>query len=108
MTEIMNKITVEELIKHLKKFDQDALTNIYVKNGNLYFRHFFILYRDKLGRPAGAKGRQQKPIRLDKYKDEIKKYLEKKIPVSSICKLLGEPRTLIDYYIKTRLSHTKD
>ncbi len=49
-----------------------------------------------LGRPAGS----AKKHRLDKHKKKIREYLAKGLSLSAIAKLLDEPRSTIDDYIK--------
>lgn len=52
----------------------------------------------KLGRPAG----KAKNLRLDAKRKEIEKYLEKGLSLSAMAKLIDEPRSTIDDYIKHR------
>jgi DNA invertase Pin-like site-specific DNA recombinase len=50
------------------------------------------------GRPKGILGKSK----LDGKEEEIKKYLEKKVSLSSIAKILDASRTTMHHFIKTR------
>jgi DNA invertase Pin-like site-specific DNA recombinase len=51
----------------------------------------------KLGRKVGAKS-----CKLDPHFNEIKRYLDKKVPVASIAKILEVPQPTMYYFCKTR------
>ena len=50
-----------------------------------------------LGRPEGAKNKRYP---LDKHKEDIKKYLKLGLSLSAIAKLVEEPRSTVNDYIK--------
>ena len=66
------------------------------------FTHFDIddaKYRKALGMPLGRpKGSKNKSLKLDRYEEDILKYLDLGISKASIAKLVGcHPQTLYDW-----------